>query len=341
MYGFVEQQTLAIMLIVKCSFNAILVSFHFIIVYMAIASGTVRTLLGLPTWLYYLSYVIIYRYTGAFLFENEFHRDSFPLLPANSNFTGTATCTEDDIGLKLGCRYSNGTDFLQMSPLSHIKTIGFIGGGKMASALATGFLKAGLFQPSDISTSQPSPFGNEMWEFWDSIGCFKSRDNGDILPRSDVIILATKPQQIKEVCKELDLKVEKKDLRTQYFISIAAGIPLSTLQEGMGQMHRKIPAVRIMANVACQEMKTATSFCITKGFDKDEEHSRTIQGLFEPLGTAAEEKYHFPSPNQSLDDLNLYLNFGLGFAFYVGMIIVNLLIYSVPLPAFLKTKFRD
>ena len=74
-----------------------------------------RTLLGLPTWLYYVSYLIVYRYVGAFIFENEFDSKSYVLLPAKmSNSTGTTTCTEDDIGLRLGCRYMNGTTFLQV-----------------------------------------------------------------------------------------------------------------------------------------------------------------------------------------------------------------------------------
>ena len=42
MYGFVEQQTIAIMMIVQSSFNALMVSFQFIIFYIAVASGTVR-----------------------------------------------------------------------------------------------------------------------------------------------------------------------------------------------------------------------------------------------------------------------------------------------------------
>ena len=54
-----------------------------------------------------------------------------------------------------------------------------------------------------------------------------------------------------------------------------------------------------------------------------------------------QEKYHVPTATQSRDDLHLYLNFGIGFAFYVGMICVNLIIHSFPVPSYFKSKFRD
>lgn len=43
MYGFVEQQTVAVMLVVESAFTAILVSQHMVILYISAASGTVRS----------------------------------------------------------------------------------------------------------------------------------------------------------------------------------------------------------------------------------------------------------------------------------------------------------
>lgn len=55
------------------------------------------------------------------------------------------------------------------------------------------------------------------------------------------------------------------------------------------------------------------------------------------------ERYHFPQNGLDLgrQDLDLWSNFGLSFAFFGGMLTLNLILYLVPLPAFIKSKFRD
>lgn len=55
------------------------------------------------------------------------------------------------------------------------------------------------------------------------------------------------------------------------------------------------------------------------------------------------ERYHFPENGLDLgrQDLELWSNFGLSFAFFGGMLVLNLVLYLVPLPSFIKSKFRD
>lgn len=71
-YAFAEQQTIALMMVVRSSYKSFIASIYILILYIACASGTVRSLTALPEWFYYVSYAIIYRYAGAFLQENEF-----------------------------------------------------------------------------------------------------------------------------------------------------------------------------------------------------------------------------------------------------------------------------
>jgi len=42
-----------------------------------------------------------------------------------------------------------------------------------------------------------------------------------------------------------------------------------------------------------------------------------------------------------VDDLHLYWNFAWTFAFVVGLILLNGIAYSMPLPNFIKSKFRE
>lgn len=51
------------------------------------------------------------------------------------------------------------------------------------------------------------------------------------------------------------------------------------------------------------------------------------------------ERYHLTHPPYD-DDLRFWLNFGLNFLFTGAMFFANIILHIVPLPAFVKSKFR-
>lgn len=51
------------------------------------------------------------------------------------------------------------------------------------------------------------------------------------------------------------------------------------------------------------------------------------------------ERYHLTHPPYD-DDLRFWLNFGLNFLFTGAMFLANIILHIVPLPAFVKSKFR-
>ncbi|XP_037795973.1 ATP-binding cassette sub-family G member 5-like [Penaeus monodon] len=104
-WAFVEQQTVALMMVVKSSYSAAAASIALTTFYLLVASATLRSLVGLPDWLYYLSHVIVYRYVAAVLHEQTF-LDKLPNLPVNA----TAVCPDNNA--EYGCRYRNGTYYL-------------------------------------------------------------------------------------------------------------------------------------------------------------------------------------------------------------------------------------
>lgn len=108
-YSFVELQTMILMLLIKSSYNATATCLFFTIFYLVTSSGTVRTLSALPEWLYYLSYIMIYRYAGAFLNENEF-RDALREMPV-SDGNRTSPCHRNG---DLGCAFLAGNHYLSM-----------------------------------------------------------------------------------------------------------------------------------------------------------------------------------------------------------------------------------
>jgi len=102
-------------------------------------------------------------------------------------------------------------------------TIGFIGGGNMATSLIGGLIQAGT-PVSDIFVAEPDAKRGQQLREQFSINI--SADNKTTLA-CDVIVLAVKPQLLKQVCTELATadQTNKKPL----FISIAAGIKSSDI----------------------------------------------------------------------------------------------------------------
>jgi len=53
------------------------------------------------------------------------------------------------------------------------------------------------------------------------------------------------------------------------------------------------------------------------------------------------DRYYFQGGSGTRDDLQLYFNFGLCFAFPVVAFLFTLIVYALPLPTLVKQKFRD
>ena len=133
---------------------------------------------------------------------------------------------------------------------------GFIGAGRMATALARGFVEAGLAQAEQIVASDPVEEAAQA--FQKACGGRLLPGNAEVAAAADVLFLAVKPQQMVEVLTRLRDRVSAKHL----VISIAAGIPLSTLSEGLGKGPR---LVRVMPNTPCLVGQGASGYCLGPG----------------------------------------------------------------------------
>ena len=116
--------------------------------------------------------------------------------------------------------------------------IGFIGCGAMARALAGGLVEAGV-APSQILASDPIAPARSHFE--QAIGAKAVEDNGEVVSQSDVVVIALKPGVVAGALAALDPEISLRPL----WISIAAGIPLSTL---LGSLPAGARVVRTMPN---------------------------------------------------------------------------------------------
>jgi pyrroline-5-carboxylate reductase len=128
-----------------------------------------------------------------------------------------------------------------MSQSSNTK-IAFIGAGNMAKAIISGLLAEGVKR---INVFASGPRQESMDRVASEFGINISTDNAATAAKADVVILAVKPQMLKEVCLGLVNSLAHKPL----IISLAAGITTDSIDAWLGGEHA---IVRCMPNTPSQ-----------------------------------------------------------------------------------------
>lgn len=118
-------------------------------------------------------------------------------------------------------------------------SIGFIGGGNMATAIIHGLVNQ-QFAPDNIHVADPSAERRkELSALNNAINTYE--DGSEIPSNLDAIVLAVKPQIMRQVVESLAPRFDSKTL----FISIAAGVPMDKLASWLAL---QTPIVRCMPN---------------------------------------------------------------------------------------------
>src|SRR5438876_1141482 len=126
--------------------------------------------------------------------------------------------------------------------MSESLRIGFLGAGKMATALAQGWIKAGLVASNEVCASDPVQAARD--HFTKSTGASALTDNARVAAQSNVLVLAVKPQNIPDLLSEIRTGLKAHHL----LISIAAGITIKTIADAVGPDKR---IIRVMPNTPC------------------------------------------------------------------------------------------
>jgi len=136
---------------------------------------------------------------------------------------------------------------------SHIT---FIGAGNMAGALIGGLLADGV-APDLLTATDPST--EKCQALRAAAGIRTLQDNRAAVADADVVVLAVKPQVLKEVALELADRLQQ---TRPLVISIAAGIRCASLQAWLGG---NIPLVRTMPNTPAMIQAGASVLYATPG----------------------------------------------------------------------------
>jgi pyrroline-5-carboxylate reductase len=157
--------------------------------------------------------------------------------------------------------------------------IGFLGAGKMATALAKGFVQAGGVAASDILASDPVEPARQ--QFRQDTGIQTTAGNLDVARFARLLFLAVKPDQVLAVLQEVQPAITPDHL----LISIAAGVRLLALEHALGAGAR---VIRVMPNTPALLGAGASAFAL--GHNARPEDGELAQRLLATVGKAFQVK---------------------------------------------------
>jgi pyrroline-5-carboxylate reductase len=157
--------------------------------------------------------------------------------------------------------------------------LGFLGAGRMAAALAKGFVHGGLLEAHQILASDPVESARA--QFGQAVGAKTTGQNLEVPRFGRVLFVAVKPGQVEEVLSEVRNEVSREHL----VISIAAGVTLARLEAALQPGTR---VIRVMPNTPALVGASATAFAL--GTAAAPEDGRLAKQLFSAVGIAYELK---------------------------------------------------
>jgi pyrroline-5-carboxylate reductase len=119
------------------------------------------------------------------------------------------------------------------------RTIAFIGAGNMTRSIVSGLVNNAY--PAHLITASNPSIG-KLTALQTDFAINVTQDNKAAMDAADVIVLAVKPQLMEQVCGKL---AQDQQLSDKLFVSIAAGLTSSRLQQMLGSA---VTIVRTMPN---------------------------------------------------------------------------------------------
>lgn len=149
--------------------------------------------------------------------------------------------------------------------------IAIIGGGNLGTAIAEGLIASRFSQPEQITVTRRNTA---------ALGGLKDKgvkvtsDNNEAVRQSDIVLLAVKPFQVKDVL----LGIEDDLTDAHLLISVITGVMIADMEE---VIHRKLPFFRAMPNTAIAIRQSMT--CLSQKHASPAQ-VQLVNDLFATLG---------------------------------------------------------
>ncbi|ERN40195.1 pyrroline-5-carboxylate reductase [Rubidibacter lacunae KORDI 51-2] len=159
---------------------------------------------------------------------------------------------------------------------------GIVGGGVMGEALLSRLLALGVYEPDRILVSDPSIERRQHLHQLYHVST--TTDNRQLWCKSDIVLMAVKPQVFARVVAELTLGESNADApaATPLVLSILAGTPLERLEAALPGC----PVVRAMPNTNAIVGASITS--IAPGSLVQSDHVAIARTIFSAVGEVVE-----------------------------------------------------
>lgn len=152
------------------------------------------------------------------------------------------------------------------------RTIGFMGTGNMTQAIVQALVETGTVPANQIFATNRTE--GKLKKTAEAFGIQALQSNEELIEKSDVVILAMKPQDLPSALEPVASNFQAKKI----VISLAAGISLSKLRKMLGP---EVTLVRVMPNTAAKIRQSVIGYCSSS---TSPEIDSFMEGLFSPLG---------------------------------------------------------
>jgi pyrroline-5-carboxylate reductase len=156
--------------------------------------------------------------------------------------------------------------------------LGFLGSGKMASALAGGVINSGGVKASDVVVSDV--FAPAAEKLAKATGAIVAATNSELAEKADAIVLCVKPSDALEAVRGISPK-----LKGKLVISIVAALDAKSLESAAGPGVR---VVRVMPNTPALVGEGASAYSL--GSTATEDDARLVEKILSGVGLAVRVK---------------------------------------------------
>lgn len=150
--------------------------------------------------------------------------------------------------------------------------VGFLGAGHMAQAIISGWIKNKNLDPADVYVTNRTP--GKAKKLAEVYGVQFCENNEDVIEACDMVILATKPQDLESAVEPIASSFQD----SHVVVSLAAGVTLYSLKK---LIPARVTLVRLMPNTPLQIGEGVIGYALTQ---PDLVIERRIEHLFQPLG---------------------------------------------------------
>ncbi|AOV07785.1 pyrroline-5-carboxylate reductase [Sporosarcina ureilytica] len=139
-----------------------------------------------------------------------------------------------------------------------MKTIVFVGAGSMAEAIIAGMVKKEVIHPEGLFVMNKGD-DKRLYSLQQKYGISIVCEQRDALKKADLVVLATKPQDIHQAMMDISPFLNQ----TSAVLSVIAGVSIDTIEKGLGAR----PIARAMPNTSATIGRSATGIALNHAVD--------------------------------------------------------------------------